>query len=141
MAPCPEANTHGSILTGTAVRKISVHTKKGLIEAMGRALAAVSAEDVRGFFTHCGYRTPAHQIRKALYGKDLRVRERRGGSACSEASEILETVVYEAEGGYDGGVKIHESKDLLLASVGLGTTERREVSLSIQLFGEACIQG
>jgi transposase len=44
------------------LRKIGVHTKEGLIEAMGRALAAVSAEDVRGFFTHCGYRTPAQQL-------------------------------------------------------------------------------
>jgi hypothetical protein len=29
---------------------------------MGRALAAVSAEDVRGFLVHCGYRLPAQQL-------------------------------------------------------------------------------
>jgi transposase len=41
------------------LRKIGARTKEALIEAMGRALAAVSAQDVRGFFVHCGYHTPA----------------------------------------------------------------------------------
>ena len=41
------------------LRKIGARTKEALIEAMGRALGAVRAEDVRGFFTHCGYRSPA----------------------------------------------------------------------------------
>jgi transposase len=41
------------------LRKIGARTKETLIEAMGRALAAVSAQDVRGFFVHCGYHTPA----------------------------------------------------------------------------------
>jgi transposase len=44
------------------LRKSGARTKKALIEAMGRALEAVSTEDVRGFFAHCGYRTPAHQL-------------------------------------------------------------------------------
>jgi transposase len=44
------------------LRKICSRTKEALIEAMGRALAAVSAQDVRGFFAHCGYRTPAQQL-------------------------------------------------------------------------------
>ena len=44
------------------LRKIGARTKEALIEAMGRALAAVSTEDVRGFFTHCGYRIPAQQL-------------------------------------------------------------------------------
>ncbi len=44
------------------LRKISARTKEALIEAMGCALAAVSIEDVRGFFTHCGYRAPAQQL-------------------------------------------------------------------------------
>lgn len=39
------------------LRKIGARTKEALIEAMGQALAAVSAQDVRGFFVHCGYRT------------------------------------------------------------------------------------
>jgi transposase len=41
------------------LRNIGARTKEALIEAMGRALAAVSAQDVRGFFVHCGYHTPA----------------------------------------------------------------------------------
>jgi transposase len=41
------------------LRKMGARTKEALIEAMGRALGAVSAQDVRGFFAHCGYRTPA----------------------------------------------------------------------------------
>jgi hypothetical protein len=43
------------------LRKIGARTKEALIEAMGRALAAVSAEDVRGFFVNCGYRAPLEQ--------------------------------------------------------------------------------
>jgi transposase len=44
------------------LRKIAARTKEALIEAMGRALAAVSARDARGFFAHCGYRAPAQQL-------------------------------------------------------------------------------
>ena len=44
------------------LRKIAVRTKEALIEAMGRALGAVSARDARGFFAHCGYRIPAQQL-------------------------------------------------------------------------------
>jgi transposase len=44
------------------LRKIAARTKEALIEAMGRALAAVSAQDVRGFFVHCGYPAPAQQL-------------------------------------------------------------------------------
>jgi hypothetical protein len=76
-----------------------------------------------------------------LDGQDLRVEERRSRSTLSEASELSDAVVYEAEDAYDEGAKIHESGDLLLASVGLGTTERREVSLFIQQFGETCTRG
>ncbi len=45
------------ILTKTCAR-----TKEALIEAIARALAAVSAEDVRGFFVNCGYGAPAQQL-------------------------------------------------------------------------------
>ena len=38
------------------LREIAARTKEALIEAMGLALRAVSTEDVRGFFVHCGYR-------------------------------------------------------------------------------------
>jgi transposase len=41
------------------LRKTAARTKEALVEAMGRALGAVSARDARGFFAHCGYRIPA----------------------------------------------------------------------------------
>jgi transposase len=44
------------------LRKTCARTKETLIEAIGRALAAVSAQDVRAFFVHCGYRAPAQQL-------------------------------------------------------------------------------
>jgi transposase len=37
------------------LRVIGVRTKEALVEAIGKALDVVSARDVRGFFTHCGY--------------------------------------------------------------------------------------
>jgi transposase len=44
------------------LRKIAARTKEALIEAMGRALEAVSAQDAMGFFVHCGYHAPAQQL-------------------------------------------------------------------------------
>jgi len=44
------------------LRKIAARTKDALIGVMGRALGAVSAQDVQGYFTHCGYRSPAQQL-------------------------------------------------------------------------------
>ena len=44
------------------LRKIAARTKEALIEAMGRALGAVDAQDVRGFFVHSGYSAPAQQL-------------------------------------------------------------------------------
>jgi hypothetical protein len=41
------------------LRKIGARTKEALIEAMGQALGALSAQDALGFFAHCGYRTLA----------------------------------------------------------------------------------
>ncbi len=38
------------------LRRTEARTCEALIEAMGRALDAVTAEDARGFFGHCGYR-------------------------------------------------------------------------------------
>ncbi len=38
------------------LRKAEARTRQGLIEAMGRALGAVSDRDAHGFFGHCGYR-------------------------------------------------------------------------------------
>jgi transposase len=44
------------------LRKSAARTKEALIEAMGRALAAVSARDVRGYFVNCGYRASAQHL-------------------------------------------------------------------------------
>ena len=44
------------------LREVGARTKDALIEAMGRALGAVSSQDVQGFFVHCGYRTPAQRL-------------------------------------------------------------------------------
>ena len=38
------------------LRKTQARTREALIEAMGRALDAVTVRDVRGFFWHCAYR-------------------------------------------------------------------------------------
>ncbi len=44
------------------LRKIGARTKEALIEAMGGALGAVSAQDIRGYFAHCGYGIPAQRL-------------------------------------------------------------------------------
>jgi transposase len=42
----------------TLLRKAKARSFEALVEASGRALSAVSEEDVRGFFVHCGYGPP-----------------------------------------------------------------------------------
>jgi transposase len=42
------------------VRKAEARTKEALLEAIGWALSAVTTDDARGFFEHCGYRMPVH---------------------------------------------------------------------------------
>jgi len=44
-----------------SMRKAEARTREALIGAMGQALNAVTAKDVRGFFGHCGYRS-MHQL-------------------------------------------------------------------------------
>jgi transposase len=39
------------------LREVRARTRGALVEAIGRALNAVSARDAEGFFEHCGYRT------------------------------------------------------------------------------------
>ena len=39
------------------MRKAEARTHEALIGAMGRALDAVTVQDARGFFGHCGYRS------------------------------------------------------------------------------------
>ena len=38
------------------LRKAQARTREAVIEAMGAAISAVTAQDARGFFEHCGYR-------------------------------------------------------------------------------------
>jgi transposase len=44
------------------LRRAGARTHEALIEAIGRALGAVTASDARGFFEHRGYRTKAHLL-------------------------------------------------------------------------------
>ena len=44
------------------LRSAGVRTREALIEAMGRALEAVTASDARVFFEHRGYRATAHLL-------------------------------------------------------------------------------
>jgi transposase len=44
------------------LRKAEARTREALVEAMGRALSAVSARDARGFFGHCGYRSTGQPL-------------------------------------------------------------------------------
>jgi len=37
------------------LRKAEARSREALVEAMGKALDAVTARDARGFFEHCGY--------------------------------------------------------------------------------------
>jgi transposase len=39
------------------LRKAEARSRKALVEAMGKALDAVTTQDARGFFEHCGYRS------------------------------------------------------------------------------------
>ena len=49
------------------LRKAEARSREALVEAMGEALGAVTAQDARGFFTHCGYRALGHLFCSALY--------------------------------------------------------------------------
>ena len=44
-----------------SLRKVAARTKEALVEAIGAALCAISAQDARGFFEHAGYR-PTGQL-------------------------------------------------------------------------------
>ena len=43
------------------LRKAEARSRQALVEAIGGALSMISAQDARGFFEHCGYRTAGHQ--------------------------------------------------------------------------------
>src|SRR5215218_7355950 len=38
------------------IRKAEARSREALLEAIGVAISALSAQDARGFFEHCGYR-------------------------------------------------------------------------------------
>jgi transposase len=40
----------------TLICKAGARSREALLEAIGAAISALSAQDVRGFFEHCGYR-------------------------------------------------------------------------------------
>jgi transposase len=42
--------------------RTGARTRETLIEAIGRALDAVTAKDTQGFFEHCGYRFSAQSL-------------------------------------------------------------------------------
>jgi transposase len=44
------------------LRKAGARSREALIEAMGRALEAITFEDARGFFEHCGYRIVGQRL-------------------------------------------------------------------------------
>jgi transposase len=45
-----------------SLRRAGARTFEALIEAMGRALDAITDRDAWGFFWHCGYRAPAQPL-------------------------------------------------------------------------------
>jgi transposase len=44
------------------LRKSGAKSRRALVEAMGAALDAITVGDARGFFGHCGYRTPVQSL-------------------------------------------------------------------------------
>jgi len=44
------------------LRKAAARSKEALVEAIGQALSAVTAEDVLGYFEHAGYRSTGHLL-------------------------------------------------------------------------------
>jgi transposase len=44
------------------LRDAAARSKEALVEAIGVALSAVTAEDARGFFEHAGYRPVGHLL-------------------------------------------------------------------------------
>jgi len=43
------------------LRVIGARTEEALVEAIGKALDAITNRDTKGFFAHCGYRIPEQQ--------------------------------------------------------------------------------
>ena len=45
-----------------SLRKAGARTREALVEASGRALDTITHEDLRGFFSDCGYRLPVQSL-------------------------------------------------------------------------------
>ena len=44
------------------LRKTGARSREALVEAMGKALDAITSQDARGSFEHCGYRAPGQPL-------------------------------------------------------------------------------
>ena len=44
------------------LRRAAARSREALVEAMGAALDAITAQDTHGFFGHCGYRRPVQLL-------------------------------------------------------------------------------
>ncbi len=44
------------------LRRAAARSREALVETIGAALDAISAQDAHGFFGHCGYRTPVQPL-------------------------------------------------------------------------------
>jgi transposase len=44
------------------LRKAEARSREALLEAIGAALSALSSQDARGFFEHCGYRAAVQSL-------------------------------------------------------------------------------
>ena len=44
------------------LRKAGSRTREALVEATGRALDAITPEDIRSFYADCGYRLPLQSL-------------------------------------------------------------------------------
>ena len=52
------------------IRKAQVRSREALLEAIGAAISALSAQDARGFFEHCGYRVEVQPLYSPLSGTE-----------------------------------------------------------------------
>jgi transposase len=46
----------------TLLRKVKARTRVSLVEAIGLALSAITAQDAAGYFGHCGYPLDAQPL-------------------------------------------------------------------------------
>jgi hypothetical protein len=43
-------------------RKVEARSREALLEAIGAAISAITGQDARGFFAHCGYRATVQPL-------------------------------------------------------------------------------